>query len=148
MHMHTMHTILIAHRDPEYSEQLAADLRAAGFRVITCGGPWPPKERCIRCDTGYCPLTEGADLMIYDAELTALDTQGKRYNLAVDSALAHPEIPMLLAWPADCPPDVGLLREIKQQAPQVHAAVANRSALIEEIHHLLTATRRTQGSAV
>src|SRR6266508_6450838 len=137
-----MHTVLIAHRDPTYSEQLATDLRGAGYRVITCGGPWPPRERCIRCDKGYCPLTEGADLMIYDAELTGLDDEGERHNLAVESALAHPDVPMLLAWPPDDPPDLGLLREIKRQAPQVHAAVRDRSALIGEIKHLLVAASR------
>lgn len=136
-----MDTILIAHRDPAYSEHLAADLRNAGFRVITCGGPWPPRERCIRCDKGYCPLTEGADLMIYDAELTAVDLDDKRYNLAVDSARAHPDVPLLLAWPDDSPPDTGLLREIKQQAPHVHVAVQDRAALIQEIHRLLETAR-------
>src|SRR5215831_7048590 len=134
-----MHTVLIAQRDPVYTEQLATDLRNAGFRVITCGGPWPPRERCIRCDKGYCPLTEGADVMIYDAELTALDIEGKRYNLAVDSARAHPEVPMLLAWPPENPPDVGLLREIKLEAPQVHVAASDHTALIGEIKHLLAA---------
>lgn len=142
-----MQSILIAHRDPTYAEQLATDLRVAGFRVITCGGPWPPKERCIRCDKGYCPLTEGADLMIYDAELTALDAAGTRYNLAVDSARAHPEVPMLLAWPPEDPPDLGVVREIKQQAPQVHVAVRDRPALVEEVKHLLAAASRHQLSS-
>ena len=37
-------------------------------------------------------------------QLTALDSLGQRYNLAVDSARAHPEVPMLLAWsPAEVP---------------------------------------------
>ena len=141
-----MHTILVAHRDPVYAEQLAADLRSAGFRVIVCGGPWPPRERCVRCDKGYCPLTEGADLMIYDAELTAVDLDGQRYNLAVDSALAHPDVPMLLAWPSENPPDLGLLREIKQRAPHVHAGVQDRQALIGEIQNLLKRAPAAQRS--
>jgi hypothetical protein len=134
-----MHTILIAHRDSAYAEQMATDLRQAGFRVITCGGPWPPLERCIRCDKGYCPLTEGADLMIYDAELTGLDDRGTCYNLAVESALAHPDVPMLLDWSPDDPPDAVVLREIKLQAPRVHAAVRDRSALMQEVKKLLAA---------
>jgi hypothetical protein len=36
--------------------------------------------------------------MVYDPLLTALDAHGGRYSLAVDSALAHPEVPMMLAW--------------------------------------------------
>jgi len=142
-----MQTILIAHRDAAYAEDLAVDLRAAGFRVITCGGPWPPVQRCIRCDKGYCPLTEGADVMIYDPGLTALDKDGRPYNLAVDSARAHPDIPMLLAWSPGDPPDLGLLRDIKQQAPQVHAAARDGAALVGEIRHLLNAAHGGQRTA-
>jgi len=132
-----MQTILTAYRDAGYAGQLATDLRAAGFRVIDCSGPTPPRERCIRCDVGYCPLTEGADLMIYDAHLTALDANGGRYNLAVDSALAHPDVPLLLDWTPENPPDLGTLREIKARAPQVHMAIHDRAALIREIRKLL-----------
>src|SRR5262249_10587686 len=68
-----MRTILIAHKDLDVATELAAEFRQSGFRVIECPGPLPPKERCIRCDKGYCPLTEGADLMVYDPQLTAVD---------------------------------------------------------------------------
>ena len=77
-----MWTVLIAHHDAAFAEQLAAELRTAGYRIIDCSGPWPPAERCIRCDKGYCPLTESADLMIYDPRMTAVDTSGRRHNLA------------------------------------------------------------------
>ena len=110
-----MQTVLIAHRDSAYAEQLATDLRLAGFRVISCGGPWPPRERCIRCDKGYCPLTEGADLMIYDAEMTGIDDYGTRHNLADESALAHPDVPML----------------------RVQDVAGERSALVAEVQELL-----------
>src|SRR5262249_30278650 len=79
-----MRTILIAHKDLDVATELAAEFRQSGFRVIECPGPLPPKERCIRCDKGYCPLTEGADLMVYDPQLTAVDPQGRLYNLALD----------------------------------------------------------------
>jgi DNA-binding response OmpR family regulator len=64
-----LHRIVIAHRDVGFAEQLASQLRASGsFTIVTCPGPWPP-ARCIRCDKGYCPLTEAVDLMIYDPRL-------------------------------------------------------------------------------
>lgn len=134
-----MRTILIAHRDVTFAEQLAAELRHAGYRVIECPGPWPPKERCIRCDKGYCPLTEGADLMIYDPELTALDQQGKRYSLAADSAKAHPEVPMLLAWAPNEAPDAGTLRAIRVEAPRVHVAANTAPGRSKQIAHLIEA---------
>ncbi len=51
--------------------------------------------------------------MIYDPQLTALNARGHRYNLAVESAQAHPEVPMLLAWAPNEVPDVGTLRAIR-----------------------------------
>jgi hypothetical protein len=132
-----MYTILIAHRDAVFAEQLSSVLRNGGYRVISCPGPWPPVERCIRSEVGYCPLTEGADMMIYDPALTALDAHGERYNLALDSALAHPEIPMLLAWSPAEAPDLGTLRAIRQGAPHVHAAAQRPAALLQQIRGLL-----------
>jgi hypothetical protein len=132
-----MRTILIAHRDTAFVEALATELRAGGYRVISCPGPWPPVERCIRCDTGYCPLTEGADLMIYDPQLTALDLAGQRYSLAVDSAVAHPDVPMLLAWSPAAAPDGGTLRAIRAQAPHVHLAPPNPAVVLRQVDRLL-----------
>jgi hypothetical protein len=136
-----MYTILIAQRDVAFSEQLETQLRVAGYQVIDCPGPWPPVERCIRCDKGYCPLTEAADLMLYDPQLTALDPQGQRYNLAVDSARAHPDVPMLLVWPPEQVPDAGTLSTIHQQAPNVHVAATDRAVLLQQIRAMLAPTR-------
>ena len=135
-----MRTILIARGDMNYAERLAAELRADGYRVICCPGPWPPATSCIRCDRGYCPLTEGADLMIYDPELTALDGMGHRYNLAVDSARAHQDVPMLLAWSPAQVPDTGTLRAIHVQAPYVHVAAPQPAVFRRQVHELLAAT--------
>ena len=135
-----MHCILIAHRDVDFAEQLAGYLRASGyFTIVTCPGPWPP-QRCIRCDKGYCPLTEGAELMIYDPQLTAPDAAGHVHSLAVDSALAHPDVPMLLAWSPKSVPDAGTLRAIRAQAPHVQVAAHEPAALVSQINRLLEAT--------
>ncbi len=132
-----MRTLLIAHHDQAFAEQLTTELREGGFRVIDCPGPWPPGLRCIRCDRGYCPLTESADLMIYDPDLTALNDLGQPSNLAVESARAHPEVPMLLAWAPTDVPDAGTLRAIKAQAPQVHPAAREPAARLRQINELL-----------
>ena len=81
-----MRTILIAHRDVDFSQQLANELRAWGYRVIDCPGPSPQHARCIRRDKSCCALSEGADLVIYDPHLSAFDDAGKPHNLALDSA--------------------------------------------------------------
>ena len=91
-----MRTVLIAHQDPAIVATLEMDLRQAGYHITSCPGPFPPRLRCIQCDTGYCPLTDAADVLIYDPTLVALDESGAAQNLAVESALAHPEIPMLV----------------------------------------------------
>ena len=132
-----MRTILIAHRDAAYATALAAELRSWGYRVIDCPGPRPPALRCIRCDKGYCPLTEGADLMIYDPHLVAVDETGQSHNLAIDSALAHPDVPMLLAWPSQTPPDVGTLRAIHAAAPRVQVGSGMPDIFKEQIQDLL-----------
>jgi hypothetical protein len=132
-----MKTILIAHHDVGFAERLASQLRRSGYyTVVSCPGPWPP-QRCIRCDKGYCPLTEGADLMIYDPQLTSLDLEGTDHNLAMDSAVAHPEVPVLLAWSPSSVPDAGTLRSIRAQAPQVHMAAHDPTALVRQIEGLL-----------
>ena len=132
-----MDSILIAHRDVGYAEELAAQLRASGyFTIVTCPGPWPP-QRCIRCDKGFCPLTEGADLMIYDPQLTAPDAEGRVHSLAADSALAHPDVPMLLAWSPKSVPDAGTLCAIRAQAPHVRVAAHERAALLRQVQTFL-----------
>src|SRR5438270_13962681 len=125
---HPMHSILIAHHDLEFAEQLATELRASGyFTIVTCPGPWAP-QRCIRCDKGYCPLTEGAELMIYDPQLSAPDAEGHVHSLAVDSALAHPDVPILLAWSPKSVNDAATLRAIRSQAPHVRLAARDPAA--------------------
>ena len=141
-----MHSILIAHHDVAFAEHLANYLRSSGyFTIVTCPGPWPP-QRCIRCDKGYCPLTEGADLMIYDPQLTAPDAEGRVHSLAVDSALAHPDVPMLLAWSPKHVPDTGTLRALRAQVPHVLAAAQEPAALLAQIRALLAATPRKQAT--
>jgi hypothetical protein len=134
-----MRTILIAHRDAAFAEQLAAELRGWDYRVIDCPGPLPPVARCIRCDKGYCPLSEAADLMIYDPNLTASDDAGDSHNLAIDSALAHPDVPMLLAWSSGTPPDAGTLRAIRATVPWIQTAAHTPEALKRQVHDLIAA---------
>ena len=75
--------------------------------------------------------------MTYYPELIALNDLGQPYNLAVDSARAHPELPMLLAWAPSHVPDAGTLRAIRAEAPQVHAASREPAARLRQIHDLL-----------
>jgi hypothetical protein len=133
-----MRTILIAQRDVAFAEQLAIELGEAGYRAIVCTKPLPP-ARCTRRDKSYCPPTEDADLRIYDPQLTTVDAGGMRHSLAVDSALAHPKVPMLLAWSQGGVPDVGTLRAIVAQAPWVHVAAHEPGARLRQVHHLLAA---------
>lgn len=130
-----MRTILIAHRDAALASSLAAGLLAAGYRTITCPGPWPPALRCIRCDVGYCPLTEGADLLIYDPELVGRDGRGRLHRLAVDTARAHPDVPILLAWQGEAePPGVA---EIRAEVGELPRAETDPERLVEQVRRLV-----------
>jgi hypothetical protein len=134
-----MHTILIAHHDVDFAEELASELRGSGFyTIVTCPGPFPP-QRCIQCDTGYCPLSDGAHLLIYDPTLTSLDEAGNLHYLAADSALANPDVPILLAWSPDSIPDTAALLAIRESAPWVHVASSDPSTLLRQVRELLLA---------
>ena len=75
--------------------------------------------------------------MIYDPQLVALDEARQPHNLAVHSALAHPDVPMLLAWPSQTPPDVGTLRAIHAAAPWVQVASGRPDVFKKQIQDLL-----------
>ena len=130
----------IDRHDAAFAEQLAKQFRGWGYHVIDCPGPQPPVLRCIRCDKGYCPLSEGADLMVYEPTLNAVDETGQRRNLTVESAAAHPDIPMLLAWSPDTVPDYQTLREIREAVPWVHVAAHTAEGLRRQVHDLLAAS--------
>jgi hypothetical protein len=55
------------------------------------------------------------------------------------AALAHPDIPMLLAWKSPNVPDAGTLRAIRAQAPNVHVAAHKPTGLLRQVHDLLAA---------
>ncbi len=130
-----MRTILIAHRDVDFASDLAAAISSAGYRTVICPGPWPPTLRCIRCDVGYCPLTEGTDLMIYDPGLRGGRYDGDGRNLAIDSAKAHPDVPLLLAWSgSDEPPEV---REVVESVPTAQRGAPDPADLVEQVRDLV-----------
>lgn len=124
-----MRTVLIAQQDVEFANSLAADLAAVGYRTVTCPGPWPPAVRCIRCEVGYCPLTEAADLLIYDPDLVGLDANGEVHLLAAESAIAHPDVSLLLAWPGDEEP--ASLASVLAEVPSARRAPKEPGKLAE-----------------
>ncbi|HLZ26875.1 MAG TPA: hypothetical protein VKV73_06100 [Chloroflexota bacterium] len=133
-----MRTVLIAHRDPAIANSLEADFRRLGYHITTCPGPFPPKLRCIQCDTGYCPLTDGADVLVYDPTLVALDADGTSHNLAVESALAHPDIPMIAI--AFTPAEADAAADVRARAPNVVIGAQDRADMLRQVHQLMAQT--------
>ena len=130
-----MRTVLIAQLNSRFANALAAPLAEAGYRTITCPGPWPPALRCIRCDVGFCPLTEAADLLIYDPDLVGYDEEGRRHRLATDSAYAHPDLPLLLAWPQEEQrPSLDIILE---EVPRARLAAFEPDKLVEQVWELI-----------
>jgi hypothetical protein len=130
-----MRTVLIAHRDPAIADSLEADLRHAGYHITTCPGPFPPKVSCIQCDTGYCPLTDAADVLIYDPTLMGLNRAGASQNLAVESALAHPDIPMLVTAFSDA--EVEAAPGVMARAENVAIAAQDRSEILLQVNQFV-----------
>jgi hypothetical protein len=56
-------------------------------------GPWP-HVRCVRHTDGLRSADEGADLLPYDPALEGQDSCWRRSRLAIDSGLAHPDVPL------------------------------------------------------
>ena len=75
--------------------------------------------------------------MVYDPTLVSFDADGQSHNLAIDSALAHPEVPMLLAWSPDSVPDADTVREIRAHVPHIHVAAHDPEALLRQVGTLL-----------
>jgi hypothetical protein len=130
-----MRTILIAEPNSDFAESLARPLNAVGYRVATCPGPWPPELRCIRCDIGYCPLTEGADLLVYSPTLVGYGVDGAQHLLAVDSGNAHPDVPLLLAWDGEVEP--AGLQTILAELPSAQTASREPHALLAQVAELI-----------
>lgn len=130
-----MRTVLIAHHDTAFASRLSAAVLDAGYRTIICPGPWPPATRCIRCDVGYCPLTEGADLLVYDPELVGKDDRGFLHTLAVDTARAHPEVPVLLAWVGEDQP--ASVEAIRAEVSRIGIAARDPRALAYQVEALI-----------
>lgn len=127
-----MHTVLIAHRDVDFAEQLAGQLRAGGYHtIVSCPDARPPAGCICRLESVE------ADVMIYDPHMMADKADGRRHNLALDSALARPNVPLLLAWSPSTVPDVGTLRAIRAAGPRVHIAAQEPADLLRQIHDLL-----------
>src|SRR5436309_11225976 len=130
-----MITVLVAQPNVKFASALAEPLLAAGYRAITCPGPWPPALRCIRCDVGYCPLTEAADLLIYDPDLVAHGADGQCHILAVDSANAHPDVPLLLAWPG--PDEPASVSAVVAEVPRAQRALTEPDDLVGQVRQLV-----------
>jgi hypothetical protein len=139
-----MRTILIAKADLTATSQRVNLLAGAGYNVITCPGPWPP-DRCSRHTVGYCPLTESADLMLYDPTLEGHDTNGQACTLAIDSGLAHPDVPLVLdADDASYPQ--AMLDAICAAVPSAEVAERETPALLAQIQRLLDPGTPAPGS--
>jgi hypothetical protein len=130
-----MRTIVIAEPDRTFADRLAQPLRTAGYRVATCPGPWPPELRCIRCDIGYCPLTEGADLLIYNPDLLGYGIDGAPHLLALDTGEAHPDVPLLLAWAGEEEPSS--VARILATVPNALRAASDPAPLLDQVKRLI-----------
>jgi hypothetical protein len=107
-----MPTIVIVNRDPDFTEQVAEDLSASGYRVITCV-------------EGNASVVDCADLMICAPQLVP------------ERATRCGAPPVLLAWAPSVTPDPGSLLSISEELPGVDIAARSRTDLICQINAVL-----------
>ncbi len=84
--------VLIVQRDPAVADQMAADLRRAGFETELCGGP--RQERCPVVEDLPCPLVDRADVLVYDA-FVAGDSEGG-HRLVAHLRDVYADLPVVL----------------------------------------------------
>jgi hypothetical protein len=85
----------------------------------------------------YCPLTDAADVLIYDPSLVALDASGAAQNLAVESALAHPDLPMLAT--TFTPAEAEAARSVIARAKNVALGARDRLEMLVQVNQLVGA---------
>jgi hypothetical protein len=130
-----MQTAVIAQRDNRFASAVAAALSSAGYRTLICAGSHPPGGTCTRLELGACPLTDEADVLIYEPGLIGLDREGLIHWLAVESARTHPSVPLLLAWQGEEVP--ASARAVAEQAPDAQFAVRELTGLVEQVRSLI-----------
>ncbi len=58
--------VLLVEADRTQRERLGEALERAGFEVIECTGPVGPDYICVGGRDGWCPLADGADVVVLD----------------------------------------------------------------------------------
>jgi hypothetical protein len=74
-----MTRVVVVHHEPDVAAEQAAQLRALGYEVETCGGPLA--EQCPVLGDFPCPIADRADVLVYDA-WAAGDSDGGRALVA------------------------------------------------------------------
>jgi hypothetical protein len=78
--------------------------------------------------------------MIYDPHLIAYHDLGNSHNLAIDSALGHADVPMLVAWSSATVPDAGTVRAFRTAVPWVHVASREPRPFRHQLEEFLATT--------
>jgi hypothetical protein len=81
------------------------------------------------------PPCNGSNLR-YDPTLVELDADGASHNLAVESALAHPDIPKLVT--SFTPAETEAAASVMAQAQNFELGAQDRSEMLVQVNQLMT----------
>lgn len=87
-----MTRVLVVQRDQAVAEQMAVDLRRAGYDTEMCGGP--EVEPCPVIQDLPCPLVDRADVLVYDAWVAGGSEAGHR--LVSELREVYVDLPVVL----------------------------------------------------
>ncbi len=93
-----MTRVIVVHPELAVAREEAAPLRQAGYDVALCAGP--TSLPCPVLDDQACPLTDGADVLVYDA-LAAGAHGGPR--LVAQLREVYADLPVVLTVSGDVP---------------------------------------------
>jgi DNA-binding NtrC family response regulator len=87
-----MTRVLVVHPDRAVAEQMADDLRRAGYDIEHCDGP--AEEPCPIVGGLPCPLVDRSDVLVYDA-WAAGDSAGGQHLIS-ELREAYVDLPVVL----------------------------------------------------
>ena len=137
-----METIVVVQRDPSVRDRYAGWLRAAGYEVMTCGGPTEPDFFCPVLKHCGCMESENTDAMVYDPCLVSQEDHPASERIIYRLREFYPEKPIVVI---DCGGIAPQLSRLAEEDPGI--VFLSDPSPVSLVEHLRTALRAVETAA-